>query len=77
MAASRPDPGPLTKTSMVFMPCSIALRAVASAVVWAAKGVLLREPLKPWPPALPHEITLPALSVIEMIVLLNVDWMWA
>src|SRR5438105_2133962 len=59
------------------MPCSMARRAVASAVTWAAKGVDLRLPLKPWAPAEPQAITLPVESVIEMIVLLNVDWMWA
>src|ERR671930_378279 len=37
MAASRPEPGPRTKTSMVRMPCSIARLAVASAVTCAAK----------------------------------------
>src|SRR5438105_10213090 len=55
----------------------MARRAVASAVTWAAKGVDLRLPLKPWAPAEPHATTLPVASVIEMIVLLNVDWMWA
>ena len=33
-------------------PCSIARRAACSAVTWAAYGVLLREPLKPFEPAL-------------------------
>ena len=37
------------------------------------KGVLLREPLKPCAPALDHEMALPALSVIVIIVLLKVD----
>src|SRR5437588_7878793 len=55
----------------------MARRAVASAVTWAAKGVDLRLPLKPWAPAEPQATTLPVASVIEMIVLLNVDWMWA
>src|SRR5919109_3320106 len=77
MAASRPEPGPLTKVSICFKPCSIALRAVASAVTWAAKGVLLREPLKPWLPALPQARILPWLSVSDTIVLLNVDWICA
>src|SRR5262249_40490716 len=53
-------------------PNSIALRAAASAAVWAANGVLLREPLKPALPALDHDTTLPILSVRVTIVLLNV-----
>ena len=40
IAISRPDPGPLTKQSTWRRPCSIALRAAASAVTWAAYGVL-------------------------------------
>ena len=47
------------------------LRAAASAVTWAAKGVDLREPLKPAPPADSHAMTLPSRSVRETIVLLN------
>ena len=34
-----------------------------------------RVPLNPWLPAVPHEIVLPAGSVIVTCVLLNVDWM--
>ena len=52
MAASRPAPGPRTNTSTCLSPRSIALRAAFSAAVCAAKGVLLREPLKPTLPAL-------------------------
>src|SRR5439155_6615812 len=77
IAASRPAPGPRTNTSMERMPCSSALLAVASAVCCAAKGVDLRLPLKPCAPAEPQEMTLPSMSVMEMIVLLNVLWMWA
>src|SRR5262249_19868269 len=55
IAASRPDPGPRTYTSTCFKPTSIALRAAFSAAVWAANGVLLREPLKPALPALAHD----------------------
>src|SRR3954466_188817 len=51
IAVSRPEPGPFTKTSTFCMPCSMPLRAAASAVTWAANGVDLREPLKPAPPA--------------------------
>jgi hypothetical protein len=74
MAASRPAPGPRTKTSIERMPCSSAFLAVASAVTWAANGVDLRLPLKPWAPAEPHETTFPSTSVIEMMVLLKVLW---
>src|SRR5215471_18005600 len=77
MAVSRPEPGPLTKTSTLRMPCSMARRAAASAACWAAYGVDLREPLNPTWPDDAHEITLPVGSVIETMVLLNVDRMWA
>src|SRR5215469_2327325 len=77
IAASRPAPGPRTNTSIDRIPCSSAFLAVASAVCCAANGVDLRLPLKPWAPADPHAMTLPSMSLIEMIVLLNVDWMWA
>src|SRR5438034_10236247 len=59
------------------MPCSMPLRAAASAVTCAAKGVDLREPLKPAPPADSHAITLPSRSVRATIVLLNEVLMWA
>jgi isoleucyl-tRNA synthetase len=36
IAASRPEPGPLTRTSICRRPCSIALRAAASAATCAA-----------------------------------------
>src|SRR6185437_2652821 len=58
MAASRPLPGPLTNTSTWRRPCSIARRAAPSAAICAAYGVLLREPLNPVAPALPHDNTL-------------------
>ncbi len=74
IAASRPAPGPRTKTSIDRMPCSSAFLAVASAVCCAANGVDLRLPLKPCAPAEPQAITLPSTSLIEMIVLLNVLW---
>src|SRR5947207_6584311 len=77
MAASRPAPGPRTKTSICLSPNSIALRAAISAAVWAANGVDLREPLKPALPALDHDTTLPILSVRVTIVLLKVAWMCA
>src|SRR3954470_3474117 len=53
------------------------LRAAASAVTCAAKGVDLREPLKPAPPADSHAITLPSLSVSDTIVLLKLVLMCA
>ena len=46
-----PARGQRTKTSMVRMPWSIALRAAFSAVTCAAYGVLLREPFQPDAPA--------------------------
>src|SRR5919112_198251 len=77
IAVSRPEPGPFTNTSTFFMPCSAALRAALSAAICAANGVDLREPLKPTWPADAHAITAPVGSVIDTIVLLNVDLMWA
>src|SRR4051812_5943439 len=74
-ADSRPAPGPLTKTLMERMPCSIAFLAASSAASWAAKGVDLREPLKPRTPADDQATTFPDTSVMVTIVLLNVDWM--
>src|SRR3954470_7988130 len=77
IAVSRPEPGPLTKTSTFWRPCSMPLRAAASAVTCAANGVDLREPLKPAPPADSHAITLPSRSVRDTIVLLKLVLMWA
>jgi len=71
IAASRPAPGPFTITSADFIPWSIALRATASAAIWAANGVDFFEPLKPRLPADAHAITLPWLSEIVTTVLLN------
>src|SRR5262245_61116077 len=68
---SRPGPGPLMRTSRFLMPCSCAARPAVSAATWAANGVLLREPLKPWPPDDAHAKALPCRSVIVMMVLLN------
>src|SRR6202140_4992007 len=70
-ADSRPGPGPATRTSTFFTPCSWAAVPAFSAATWAANGVLLREPRKPQPPAVAHESVLPWRSVIVMIVLLN------
>ena len=55
----------------------MARRAACSAAIWAAKGVDLREPLKPTLPADAHERTLPSWSVIVTIVLLKVLLMCA
>src|SRR3954463_15366595 len=77
IAVSRPEPGAFTKTSIFFMTWSIARRPAASAAIWAAYGVDLREPLKPTVPAEAHEITAPVGSVIVTMVLLNVLLMWA
>src|SRR4051812_6058059 len=74
-ADSRPAPGPFTSTDTFFRPCSIALAAASPAATWAAKGVDLRDPLKPRAPADDHDSTFPLTSVMVMIVLLNVLWM--
>src|SRR3954471_14296680 len=71
IAVSRPEPGPLTTTSTLRTPCSMARRAHCSAAIWAANGVDLRDPLKPTLPAEAHDSTLPSRSVMETIVLLN------
>src|SRR5215213_7467713 len=77
MAVSRPEPGPLTNTSTLRMPCSMARRAAASAASCAANGVDLREPLKPTWPEEAQEITAPVGSVIDTMVLLKVLLMCA
>src|ERR1700712_875644 len=77
MAVSRPEPGPLTKTSTFLTPCSWAWRAADSADSWAANGVDLREPLKPTVPDEAQLSTAPLGSVMVTMVLLNVDLMWA
>src|SRR6204780_3054691 len=70
-ADSRPGPGPATRTSTFFTPCSCAAVPAFSAATWAANGVLLREPRKPQPPEVAQDSVLPCRSVIVMIVLLN------
>src|ERR1035438_736690 len=77
IAVSRPDPGPLTNTSTLRIPCSMARRAAASAAICAANGVDLRDPLNPTWPDEAQEMTLPTGSVIDTMVLLNVLLMWA
>src|ERR1700724_4349344 len=68
---SRPGPGPPTRTSTFFTPCSCAATPAFSAATWAANGVLLREPRNPQPPEVAQDSVLPCRSVIVMIVLLN------
>src|SRR4029077_9181767 len=77
IADSRPDPGPLTRTSSDRMPTVFAALPALSAAWVAANGVPLREPLNPIPPALDHATTLPSVSVIVTVVLLNEAWMCA
>src|SRR5512137_1018489 len=55
----------------------MAFWAAFSDAIWAANGVLLREPLKPTLPALAHVTTLPVPSVMVTMVLLKVAWMQA
>src|SRR3546814_5330836 len=62
IAVSRPEPGPLTKTSTFFTPCSCAWRAADSAAMPAAYGVDLREPLKPTPPEEAQLMTAPEIG---------------
>ena len=47
-----------------LMPCSIAALAATSAALWAANGVLLREPRKFSAPVLAQEMVLPCVSVM-------------
>src|SRR3984893_2115796 len=70
-ADSRPGPGPPTRTSTFFTPCSCAATPAFSAATCAANGVLLREPRKPQPPEVAQESVLPCRSVMVMIVLLK------
>src|SRR5262249_8133761 len=77
IADSRPDPGPLTRTSSERMPTVFAALPAFSAACVAANGVPLRDPLKPMPPALDHATTFPSVSVIVTVVLLNDAWMCA
>ena len=71
IADSRPPPGPLTRTSTSRIPTSEALRAASEAACCAANGVPLREPLKPRAPDEDCATKFPAVSVIEISVLLN------
>src|ERR1700674_3742219 len=77
IADSRPEPGPLTRTSISLRPNLVARSAAVAAARWAANGVLLRLPLKPTVPAEAKQSVSPLVSVIVTIVLLNVALMWA
>jgi len=77
IADSRPDPGPCTRTSKRLTPSPSASRPTFSAAMVAANGVDFFDPLKPAVPALAQTTALPALSVIVMIVLLKVAFIWA
>ncbi|ERH19186.1 hypothetical protein HMPREF0043_00868 [Actinobaculum sp. oral taxon 183 str. F0552] len=55
----------------------MAARAAFSAASCAAYGVDLREPLNPTCPEEQEAMTAPVGSVIETMVLLKVDLMWA
>src|SRR5258707_12509857 len=70
-ADSRPGPGPPTRTSTFFTPCSCAATPAFSAATCAANGVLLREPRKPQPQEVAHDSVLPCTTVIEIILLLK------
>src|ERR1700690_2592726 len=71
IADSRPEPGPLTRTSTLIRPNSLALRAASVAAIWAAKGVDFFEPWKPTKPGEAQLIVLPCLSAMVTMVLLN------
>ena len=75
MAPSLPLPGPLTRTSTSVRPIFRADLAAFSAALWAAKGVLFREPLNPIVPAEVETSTSPLVSVIVTSVLLKLALM--
>src|SRR5262249_47807146 len=76
-ADSRPEPGPLTRTSISRTPNLVALSAPVSAARWAANGVRLRLPLHPTGPADAKHSVSPFVSVMVTMVLLKVALMWA
>ena len=76
MADSLPGPGPLTLISTSRTPLRMAVLAQFKAACWAAKGVLLRAPLKPTQPAELRQIVSPSTSVKVINVLLNVAFMY-
>src|SRR5438477_9684712 len=72
IALSRPEPGPLTRTSSSLTPYFEAFSAACWPAICPANGVLLRLPLKPQVPALAQQRASPLVSVIVTTVLLNV-----
>lgn len=72
IADSRPEPGPLTRTSISLTPNFAAFSAACCAANWPANGVLFREPLNPLVPALAQQRVSPLASVIVTVVLLKV-----
>src|SRR5260221_2379968 len=77
MPDSRPVPGPLTRAETSCNLGPIAWREASWATTWATCAVEFFEPRKPHLPADDQPMTLPFMSVIETIVLLNVAEMWA
>src|SRR5246127_1161916 len=73
-ADSRPEPGPLTRTTTERRPWSRAWLAALIAACCAANGVPLRDPRKPSEPEDFHESVLPCWSVMVTMVLLNDAW---
>src|SRR5258706_13122021 len=76
IADSRPEPGPLTRTSTVRRPTSLAFDAAVIDACCAANGVPLRDPRNPSEPALDQEIVFPSGSEMVTIVLLKVACTW-
>src|ERR1700728_4498500 len=76
ISLSRREPGPLTLTSTSLTPYLVAADAAVSAARCAAKGVLLRLPLKPTVRDEAQHSASPLGSVIVTVVLLNVALMW-
>jgi len=69
---SRPFPRPFITISIFSIPSSIALIAAFFAALCAAKGVFLRDPLKPDVPEEAQQTVFPKLSQIVIMVLLKV-----
>ena len=70
IAASRPEPTPLTNTFICLRPNFCILLIKESTTLVAAKGVAFLGPLKPIAPALSLATTSPPESVMVTIVLL-------
>jgi hypothetical protein len=74
---SLPFPRPLITTSIFSIPSSIAFPAAFLAALCAAKGVFFLAPLKPDVPEDAQHKVFPKTSVIVIIVLLNVLFIFA